>query len=87
MFRKFFCFARRSEAATSGNAGRDYCPAAPTLFFIFLPVVFLDYSGRFSIYQNIGIFFVGGRQNSLKSALRGVHFFRALNLLQTLNIF
>jgi len=23
MFRKFFCFARRSEAGTGGNAGRD----------------------------------------------------------------
>ena len=24
MFRKFFCFARRSEAEADGNAGRDY---------------------------------------------------------------
>jgi hypothetical protein len=26
MFRKFFCFARRSEAEADGNAGRDCHP-------------------------------------------------------------
>jgi len=28
MFRKFFCFARRSEAEAGGNAGRDYSKSA-----------------------------------------------------------
>ncbi|MCR4395694.1 MAG: hypothetical protein NUW07_03055, partial [Candidatus Saccharicenans sp.] len=33
MFRKFFCFARRSEAEADGNAGRDSIKVSKRILF------------------------------------------------------